>query len=198
MDPPTGCRSRPAYPAIGIESRGATATRVGAEAHFNASTGELTVQNLASDLFSGRLTASGRMWTGGKNGRSEVSAKLVGFDPHAAGKALGADPGLRGKATAEIAAYWPDMNWRSAAVSIAANAQGATVHVKAHRDGESIRALLDAALGGGADARGDIGLRLGDRAISGELSGTISSFPDAAGQLERLLGRPRANSRNPR
>ncbi len=179
-----------AYPAIGSSSAEPQRPELAPRRVSTLSTGELSIQNVASDLFSGRLTASGRLWTGGNNSRSEVAAKLVGFDPRAAGKTLGADPGLRGKATVQAAAYWPGMNWRSAAVSIGAEAQGATIHVKANGDSESIRASLDAALGGDADARGEVGVRLADRAVSGELSGTISSLPDAAGQLERLLGRP--------
>ncbi len=181
----------------GIVVRGTPVTRVAAKVHLSASTGELTIQDVASDVFSGHLTASARMWTGSKSGRSEFGAKLAGFDPHAAGKAMGANLGLHGRATVEAAGYWPDMNWRSAVVSIAAKAEGASAQVKARGGSDSIRASLDASLGDSADLRGEVGLRLSDRAVSGDLSGTISSPSGVAARLERLLGRTQGTFAEP-
>ena len=180
-----------------IVVRGTSASDVGADAVFDAATGELQIRSVSAKLFSGQLTGSARMSTGDSRRRSEFTAKLAGVNPAQAARAFGSGTLPAGRAAAAVTGGWPGMNWRLAAVTGIAQFGAATLNFKAAGDPGSIRASIDASLGDGAATHGDIALRLAGRGLSGELSGTVASLARTIGDLERLLDRPAGSLTQP-
>ena len=164
-----------------------------AEAAFDTATGELQLSGLSAGLFSGQLKARGRLWMDSRR-RSELIAGFNAIDLKHAAAAFGA-AGVSsnipfGRATLDLSASCPGLDWRRAIVSGVARSRSAKVSLRATGSPGSIRTLLDVTLGAGAAMQADLAIKLPARALTGAVHGKINSLAEFAGQLESWLDRP--------
>jgi outer membrane protein assembly complex protein YaeT len=164
-----------------------------AEGNFDldANTGELRVRNASASVFAGRVSGNGRLWTGGGDQRrSEFALKMAGVDPAQVARAFGSKLSYRERASAEVQGSWPGLNWRAAELRGSAQSGAATVKFKAKGTSDAIRASIEGSLAEHTGVRGDLALNLRGQALSGQLTGDVSSLANLSRDLERLLDRP--------
>ncbi|HTS66552.1 MAG TPA: translocation/assembly module TamB domain-containing protein [Candidatus Acidoferrales bacterium] len=162
----------------------------GLSTSFDTGTGQLDIVDLTSGVFSGRLKASGRVWTGTKQGRSELKLGLQGIDAGQAARAFGASGIPSHTVAVQLAASCRGLNWRSAEASGTVQMPLARVAFRGAVSGNTAHVGLQTSVGGSAGVDGETQLNLRDHSLAGTLNGTVASMAQLGGDLERLLGYP--------
>ncbi len=157
-----------------------------ADALFDTATGEVEIRKLSAGLLAGQLTGRGRLSLTSQ-GRSDLTAGLSNFSLQQAARAAGSSSAPGGRASLDLHASAPGLDWSRAAVSGTARVKSSKVAFRADGNGGSVRASLDSTLGDAANIRGDVAVRLADGSVSGTLNGRTDSLAKLSREMENLL-----------
>ena len=177
----------------GVVINGIPLRQPAAVALVDTGTGEVQVRDLSAGLLSGKLTGSGRIWTGPQRRQSEVKLNLTGIDSRQAAAIFGTSGFPSGRAAIQTTASWPGLDWNRSAISGSAQWKSLNVTFRAASAPGSLRASVDSKLGENSGMKGDIAVNLANQSLNGELHGDVVSLSRLGGQLEELLERPRGS-----
>ena len=92
-----------------------------AAALLDTATGQLQISDLSAQVFSGHLTGKGNIRTREDESRSEFAARLAGIEPRQVARTVGSVIPYVPRASVEVSASWPGLEWRR--VSLAGSAR---------------------------------------------------------------------------
>ncbi len=170
-----------------LVTRGTSITDAAAAALFDTATGQLQITRISAGVFSGQLTGSGNIHTAKDQTPSEFAATLAGVDPRQVARAMGSVIAYTSRTSVEVRANWPGLEWRRASLVGSARSLSARLNFRAACGPQSIRTSLQAALGDAAAASGDITLTLPNQALSGNLTGDISSIDSFTRDVRQFM-----------
>ena len=165
-----------------------------AAALLDTATGQLQISNLSAQVFSGHLTGKGNIRTREDEPRSEFAARLAGIEPRQVARTVGSVIPYVPRASVEVSASWPGLEWRRVSLAGSARSLSAKLNFRAACDPKSIRASLQAALGDGATTHGDIAVTLPAHALSGKFTGNIASVEAVTRELQQFVQQNRDSS----
>ena len=177
--------------------RGTPITDAKAAALLDTATGHLQISDLSAQVFSGHLTAQGKINTREDQPKSEMAARLAGLDPRQVARVVGSVIPYGPRASVEVSASWPGLEWRRASLAGTARSLSARLKFRAACDPKSIRASLQAALGDGATTEGDIAVSLPKQVLSGEFTGSIASLGEVSREVQHFVRQHRDSSFEP-
>jgi len=164
-----------------------------AAAVLDTATGRLQISHLSAQVFSGYVTGKGDIRTKKDEPRSEFAVRLSNIDARQVARTIGFVIHYVPRATVDVSASWPALEWRRASLAGSARSLSAKLNFRSGCDPKSIRASLQAALGAEVTTEGNIALTFPAHALSGKFTGDITSLGAVTRELQPFVLQNRYN-----